>query len=218
MTERVLVIAAHPDDEVLGCGGTIAAHAADGDEVYVLFVADGETSRGMKALPNRNFMAHAASKVLGTKPPAFLDFSDQRLDQLGLLDITKLIEVHVFLWKPTIVYTHHAGDLNLDHRIVHQAVMTACRPLPGSSIKQIYAFEVLSSTEWGSGFAPNHFVNVSGEASFKKVEALLCYESEMRDHPHPRSYDGINYLESLRGAACGIDRAEAFMTLRSIIR
>ena len=218
MSERVLVIAAHPDDEVLGCGGTMARHIADGDEVHVLFVADGETSRGMKALPNRNFMALAASKVLGTRPPQFLDFSDQRLDQLGLLDIVKLIEVHVFMVKPTIVYTHHAGDLNLDHRIVHQAVMTACRPLPGSSVDAIYAFEVLSSTEWGTGFAPNHFVDINGSAFLDKMAALKCYASEIREHPHPRSFETVHRLEKLRGAACGVDRAEAFMTLRSIVR
>ena len=217
MSDRILVIAAHPDDEVLGCGGTMAWHASSGDEVHVLFVADGETSRGMKALPNRNFMALAASKVLGTKPPQFLDFSDQRLDQLGLLDIVKLIEVHIFMIKPTIVYTHHAGDLNLDHRIVHQATLTACRPLPGSSINAIYAFEILSSTEWGTGFAPNHFVDIS-ETTEIKMHALECYTSEMRFHPHARSFASVVCLEKLRGAACGVDHAEAFMTLRSIVR
>jgi LmbE family N-acetylglucosaminyl deacetylase len=218
VSERVLVIAAHPDDEVLGCGGTMARHVADGDDVNVLFVADGETSRGMKALPNRNLMALAASQIIGTKPPQFLDFSDQRLDQLALLDIVKLIEVHAFMIKPTIVYTHHADDLNLDHRIVHRATMTACRPLPGSSVNAIYAFEVLSSTEWGTGFAPNHFVDVSGQMSIAKMHALECYTSEMRDHPHPRSFEAANHLEKLRGAFCGVDRAEAFMTLRNIRR
>ncbi len=152
MAERVLVIAAHPDDEALGCGGTIARHASCGDEVHLLFIADGETSRVMKALPNRNFMAHKAAEVLGAKPPTFLDYSDQRLDQVALLEITKLIEAEIMLDRPTIVYTHHAGDLNLDHRIVHQAAMTALRPLPNSPVKAIYAFEVLSSTEWGTGF------------------------------------------------------------------
>ena len=218
MTERVLIVAAHPDDEVLGCGGTIARHVAEGDDVHLLFVADGETARGIKARPNRNFMAYEAAKLLGAKPPVFLDFSDQRLDQLALLDITKLIEVHAFMIRPTIVYTHHAGDLNLDHRIVHQAAMTALRPLPGSTVKAIYAFEVLSSTEWGSGFAPNHFVSLSRDIFYKKIDALHCYDSEMRLTPHARSLDAAQSLMELRGSTVGVDWAEAFMTLRSIVR
>ena len=218
MTERVMVIAAHPDDEVLGCGGTMARHVADGDDVTCLFVADGETSRTQAAKPNRNFEALEASKILGTKPPLFLDYRDQMLDSLPLIEVIRLIEVHLFMIKPTIVYTHHAGDLNLDHRIVHQAVMTACRPLPGSSINAIYGFEVLSSTEWGSGFWPNHFVNISGAPIYIKLTALKCYDSEMRDEPHPRSYNVVYNLERLRGAACGMSYAEAFMTLRSIRR
>lgn len=217
MSERVLVVAAHPDDEALGCGGTIARHSADGDDVHVVFVADGETSRGMKALPNRNFMAHEAAKVLDTRSMLFLDFSDQRLDQVALLDIIKLIEVQAFIVKPTIVYTHHAGDLNLDHRIVHQAVMTAFRPLPGNQVKAIYAFEVLSSTEWGTGFVPNHFVDISNFVG-KKIDALRCYDSEMRKAPHARTYQTSLLLADLRGASAGLYSAEAFMTLRSIVR
>lgn len=222
MTERVMVIAAHPDDEVLGCGGTIARHVADGDSVQVLFVADGETSRGMKALPNRNFMAHEAGKVLGFTP-WFMDYRDQMLDTVPLLEITKQIEVHAFMIKPTVVYTHHAGDLNLDHRIVHQATMTAFRPLPGSSVTAIYTFEVPSSTEWGTGFVPNHFVNIdcmAGDktAFGKKFAALHCYDKEMRERPHARCYDAVSSLIELRGFACGLHGAEAFMTLRSIVR
>jgi LmbE family N-acetylglucosaminyl deacetylase len=223
MTERVLIVAAHPDDEVLGCGGTIARHVAEGDDVHLLFVADGETARGMKARPNRNFMAYEAAKLLGAKPPVFLDFSDQRLDQLALLDITKLIELHALSVIPTIVYTHHAGDLNLDHQIVNRAVMTAFRPLPGSAVKAIYAFEVLSSTEWGCGFVPNHFVDIdvmAGEktARGKKFEALQCYDTEMRRRPHARCYDAVTALMESRGFACGVHAAEAFMTMRSIVR
>jgi LmbE family N-acetylglucosaminyl deacetylase len=218
MNERVVVIAAHPDDEVLGCGGTIARHVAEGDDVHVLFVADGETSRAIKAQTNRNFMAFDAHKVLGTKAPQFFDYRDQMLDTVPLLDIVRLIEADAKVTNPTIVYTHHAGDLNLDHRIVHQAVLTAFRPLPDSSVKAILAFEVLSSTEWGTGFAPNHFVDISGGPSFAKLAALRRYEAEMRDHPHPRSYHSVSNLELLRGAACGVNRAEAFMIIRSIAR
>jgi LmbE family N-acetylglucosaminyl deacetylase len=178
----------------------------------------------MLAKPNRNFEAFEASKVLGAKPPAFLDYRDQMLDTLPLLEITKMIEVHLFIVKPTIVYTHHAGDLNLDHRIVHEAVMTACRPLPASQVKAIYAFEIPSSTEWGPrAFNPDHFVSIdcmAGEktALGKKFSALQCYGAEMRNSPHPRSYDSVQAMTVLRGSQCGVHGAEAFMTLRSIVR
>jgi N-acetylglucosamine malate deacetylase 1 len=216
-----MVIAAHPDDEVLGCGGTIARHAADGDDVHILFVADGETSRAMAAKRNRNMEALAASKILGAMPPAFLDYNDQRLDQVSRLEITQKIEAEIAKVKPEIVYTHHAGDLNMDHRIVHQAALTALRPLPGSSVSAIYAFEVLSSTEWGSGFSPNHFVNIgcmAGEktAVGKKYDALLCYDAEMRERPHARCWDAVSAQSESRGFSCGRHGAEAFVTIRTI--
>lgn len=218
MTETVLVIAAHPDDEVLGCGGTIARHVADGAAVYLLFVADGETARIMAAQPNRNLAALEASKILGAEPPRFLDLLDQKLDTYPLLEITQAIEDAIRSFRPTIVYTHHAGDLNLDHAITARAAMTALRPLPDSTVKAIYAFEVLSSTEWGSGFAPNHFVNISAFKK-KKEQALRCYETELRCAPHPRHlHIAIDVLPTLRGSMAGIFDAEAFMILRSIVR
>lgn len=215
MTDRILVIAAHPDDEALGCGGTIARHVAEGDDVHVLFVADGETSRVMAAKPNRNIAAFEASKVLGTQPPIFFDYADQKLDTLPLLEITQDIESVVANIKPTIVYTHHAGDLNNDHRIVHQAAMTALRPLPGSTVRAIYAFEVLSSTEWGTGFWPNHFVDIWNHLH-RKFDALEKYEAEMRPYPHARCSESVTALARIRGTSVGVNMAEAFMTLRSI--
>jgi N-acetylglucosamine malate deacetylase 1 len=212
----VLVVAAHPDDEVLGCGGTMARHVADGDTVFSLFVADGETARIMAGKTNRNIAAFEASKVLGTEPPRFLDLRDQKLDTYPQLEITQAIEGHIADIKPSVVYTHHAGDLNLDHWIVHRATMTACRPLPGSIIKEIYAFEVPSSTEWGSGFAPNHFVNIAPYL-MKKESALGCYKDEMRPPPHPRNpHIVIDVLAAQRGSIVGLHYAEAFTVLRSI--
>ncbi len=213
-----MVIAAHPDDEVLGCGGAIARHTYAGDSVNVLFVADGETSRGMLAKPNRNLEAFEASKVLGTAPPQFLDYRDQMLDTLPLLEIVKAIEWYCLAISPTIVYTHHAGDLNLDHRIVHQAVMTACRPLPESTVEAIYAFEVLSSTEWGTAFWPDCFIDIDGVPMGQKLKALGCYSREIRLPPHARTFDAVIALAQLRGYSCGRHHAEAFMTLRSIVR
>lgn len=221
MSERVLCVCAHPDDEVLGCGGTLARHAADGDEVHILFCADGETSRGIKAQPNRNFMAHAAGKVLGAKSIDFLDYADQRLDQVALLDLTQMIEFRAQVIRPSIVYTHHQGDLNMDHVLTARATLTAFRPLPDSSVKQIFAFEIVSSTEWGAGFWPNHFVNIDCMAGAKtaigrKWDALECYQSEMRENPHARCWEAMDALTQLRGYQVGLWRAEAFMTLRSI--
>ena len=215
MSERVLCVAAHPDDEVLGCGGTLARHVTEGDEVHIIFCADGETSRGMKALPNRNFMAHAASKILGTEMPHYLDYADQRLDQASLLELTQRIEDRARVIRPSIVYTHCPNDLNMDHVLTSQAAMTAFRPLPYSSVRAIHFFEVLSSTEWGSGFWPNHFVDIDQFLN-TKLKALGCYETEMRPTPHPRSYAGVIDTARLRGYQAGIGAAEAFMTMRSI--
>jgi N-acetylglucosamine malate deacetylase 1 len=212
----VLVIAAHPDDEALGCGGTIARHVAMGDEVNLLFIADGETGRIMAGKTNRNIPAYHASKILGAMPPMFLNWRDQMLDTVPLLEITRAIEAKVEMIQPTIVYTHHAGDLNMDHRIVHQAAMTALRPLPSAPVKEIYTFEVLSSTEWGTEpFRPNHFVCISAFLK-TKLDALRCYGDEMRERPHARSLDGVTNLACRRGNSVGIHYAEAFMSIRTI--
>ena len=154
--QTILVIAAHPDDEVLGCGATLARHAAEGDSVHVLIVAEGATSRDAQRNPaNRTgeltalrTAAGRAAAALGIGPPQFLSLPDNRLDELPLLDVIKPIEAAVAEFTPDVVYTHHGGDLNIDHRIVHQAVVTACRPLPGQSVRALYAFETVSSTEW----------------------------------------------------------------------
>jgi len=223
VSERVLVIAAHPDDEALGCGGTLAKHADMKDSVHVLFVADGETSRiGVASDSRRHDPANAACKLLGTERPLFLDLPDQRLDTLPFLDVVQKIEPVIESVRPTIIYTHHGGDLNLDHRIVHQAAMTALRPMPSSIYKAIYAFEVASSTEWtssamGGSFIPNHFVDITRFLE-TKMKVLKAYDAEMRAFPHSRSYDGVKALAVLRGANNGLSAAEGFMTVRSIGR
>jgi LmbE family N-acetylglucosaminyl deacetylase len=215
MSERVMVIAAHPDDEILGCGGTMARHWADGDEVTCVFVADGETARIMAAQPNRNIAAFKVSQLLHIHPPVFFDLKDQRLGTVPLLDITQMIESQVEQYRPTIVYTHHHGDLNEDHRMVHKATMTALRPLPGASVRAIYGFEVLSSTEWGITFNPTHFVDIA-DFIHDKIAALKLYDDEMRPFPHPRSYSVVRTLARYRGSCVGVSAAEAFVTYRSI--
>ena len=221
----VLVVAAHPDDEVLGCGGTMARHAGEGDRVIPVFLADGESARGEAGaamIGNRRRAAILAAGRLGAETPIFFSFPDNRLDAVPLLGIVQTIEGVLRETLPRIVYTHHGGDLNIDHRRVHQAVLTACRPLPGQSVQRVYAFEVPSSSEWGGAalgppFEPNRFVDI-GRWLDRKAAALDAYAGELREAPHPRSREAIAALQSWRGATAGIGAAEAFAVLREIER
>jgi N-acetylglucosamine malate deacetylase 1 len=216
---NILVVAAHPDDEVLGCGGTIARHAADGDDVHILIIAEGVTSRGNEDeddVSRLHECSKAAAEILNAKPPVHSGFPDNRLDSMDRLDVTKEIEKYIALTHAETVYTHHGGDLNIDHRIVHEAVITACRPLPGSTVRHVFSFETVSSTEWaspsiGQPFRPVHHVEISEHLS-KKLAALKCYESEMRSFPHARSLDAVEALARLRGSQVGMKAAEAFQT------
>jgi LmbE family N-acetylglucosaminyl deacetylase len=197
---KILIIVAHPDDEVLGCGATITKHAKCGDKVQVVFLTDGFGSRGNGY--NRDNSAEDASKVLGCESPIFLNLPDNQLDTIALLDIVKKIEEMVEDFQPSIIYTHNFGDLNVDHQITHKAVMTACRPQPDFCVKEIYSFEVLSATHWqspsmGNAFIPNYFVDVSGFMD-NKIKALQCYDGEMRDPPHARSYKSVENLAKFR--------------------
>ncbi len=224
----VLVVVAHPDDEVLGCGGVIARHAAEGTDVHVLIMAEGATARhairdgtGL-AIGALREAARQAANVLGAEPPRFAGLPDNRLDSVPLLDVVKTVEVVVGEVRPSIVYTHHGGDLNVDHRIVHQAVVTACRPLPESPVRSLYAFETVSSTEWasetlGQSFRPTRFVNIATHLD-RKLQALESYTSEMRSFPHPRSRENVVALARHRGACAGFEAAEAFMVIRELVR
>jgi LmbE family N-acetylglucosaminyl deacetylase len=218
----VLVVVAHPDDDVLGAGGTMARHARAGSKVHILFLADGVSARGgdKLAAERRAKAARNAAACLGALEPAFLGLPDNRLDSLDLLDITQAIEGIISKVGPSIVYTHHAGDLNIDHAICHRAVVTACRPLPGSKLRAIYAMEVPSSTEWAeptesNAFQPARFVDISAVQDLKR-RALEAYAEEMRPYPHPRSFEAVEALGKWRGASAGLHIAEAFMVLREI--
>jgi N-acetylglucosamine malate deacetylase 1 len=215
--KSVLVVAAHPDDEAIGCGGTIIKHTLNGDKVQILFLSDGFSSRSNGE--KRDNIAYDASNEIGCDKPILCNFPDNRLDSIPLIDLVKRIEQVLSEFSPEVIYTHHIGDLNIDHQITHKAVMTACRPLPNSTLKQIYAFEVLSSSEWQTPgyfpFIPNYFVDISNHIETKK-KVLMIYGEEMRDFPHSRSIKNIINLASLRGASVGIKHAEAFMLLRSI--
>ncbi|HVZ53578.1 MAG TPA: PIG-L deacetylase family protein [Pseudolabrys sp.] len=223
---RVAVIVAHPDDEVLGCGGTIRRHVLAGDEVAVFILADGETSRdghaGSAAIGARHEAAQKAAAILGVSQLVARSLPDNRMDSLPLLDVVKVIEQHIRDFSPDTVYTHHIGDLNIDHRCVHKAVVTACRPQGGHPVLNLLFCEIPSSTEWqtpGSGpaFAPNCFVDIAATLD-AKMQALRAYEAEMRPWPHVRSYEAVEHLARWRGATMGCAAAEAFIVGRKLWR
>jgi len=218
MSKKVLVVAAHTDDEALGCSGTIAKHIANGDCVHLLFMIDGVASRSeSEDVDSRLTAARDAAKILKVSSLTNLDFPDNKMDSIPLLDIIKEIESKVEELQPEVIYTHHIGDLNVDHQATHKAVMTACRPQPGFCVKEIYAFEVLSSTEWNAPgvavFSPNVFIDITDYIDIKK-QVLEVYSEEMRQPPHSRSVDNALRLNILRGNTVGVDYAEAFELIR----
>ena len=224
MNEIILVVAAHPDDEVLGCGGTIAKHVANGNHVHVVFMADGVGSRGGdldEAMQERVVAMNTAAKILGISSTTCLGFPDNRMDSIALIDIVRPLETVIERLNPEIIYTHHCGDLNVDHRLTHQSVMTACRPSPESSIKEILAFEVLSSTEWQTPgvmpFVPNVFVDISHHLH-TKLAAVEAYSLEMREAPHSRSIENVQSLAFYRGHSIGVKASEAMILVRSVCK
>lgn len=224
-----MVIAAHPDDEVLGCGATVARHASIGDEVHVIILSEGATSRDRKRnreqrssdLSKLAAAAHKAKEILGINFLTLHDYPDNRMDSIHLLDVIKTIELHIDRVRPEVVYTHHVSDLNIDHRRVHEAVITACRPHPVQSVKTLLFFEIQSSTEWQAPgsvqpFTPNWFVDVSLLLTLK-LAALQAYASEMRPWPHSRSFETVEYLARWRGSSVGVEAAEAFVIGRNLV-
>jgi len=222
---KVLVIAAHPDDEILGCGGTIAKLVKDGWEAFTLILGEGVTGRERKRDANKkaddlkSLKDHAikANEILGVKEVFFKDLPDNRFDRLAMLDIVKVIEEIIEEVKPEIIFTHFKDDLNVDHQITYEATITAARPLPGQVVRQIYSFEVLSSTEWRYpvSFSPDVFFDISRTVDLK-LEALSEYASEMREFPHPRSLEGAKSNAKVWGMKVGVRSAEAFMAVRII--
>lgn len=219
---KALIIAAHPDDEVLGCGGTIAKLADEGWEVHVAILAEGETSRHATRNPIAQATtlselansARRAGDILGARSIQLGQFPDNRMDGVELLDVVKYIETLVETLTPSRVFTHNYSDVNIDHRIVHDAVIAAVRPIPSSFVRELFFFEVASSTEWRPAtsmrvFAPTMYVDI-GQTLQRKLEALNAYASEMRLFPHPRSIEAISHLAHWRGSTVGCDAAEAF--------
>jgi len=224
---KTLVIAAHPDDEILGCGGTIARLAREEYEVYLAILGEGITSRfdrrdqadfsQVEALRKNS---RKAAELLGAKDIFHYDLPDNRFDTLPLLDMVKLIEGLIEKLAPEVVYTHHGGDLNLDHAVVFRATLTATRPKADCPVREVYAYEVPSSTEWAFQqlppvFAPDVFVDIEDTLELK-IKAMGLYESESTTFPHPRSPEALRAVAGRWGSAAGLKAAEAFVLIRKI--
>lgn len=218
---RVLTVAAHPDDETLGAGGTIAWHTARGDTVWVCILTEGASSRHDRVEQQLD-CARRACDTLGVHHLVLVGLPDQRLDTLSLLDVIAPIEQCIEDLQPDVVLTHFGGDVNEDHRLVSRATMVATRPVPGTPVKRVCAFEIPSSTDWappvpGSVFAPNLFVDISGtlETKLTAMKAYAdTYRSEVRPFPHPRSMEALTAYAQRSGAVSGLLAAEPFMLLR----
>jgi LmbE family N-acetylglucosaminyl deacetylase len=230
MTMNVTVIAAHPDDEVLGMGGTLARHRDEGDAVRILFLSDGVTGRDVVYDPARRAGEIAARRkaaedcaaLIGVAAVEFEDYPNLRMDRESLLDVTQRIEGRLERWETDIVYTHHASDTNIDHRVVFDATLVACRPVPGRRIASIRCFEVGSSTDYsvpslGHPFEPNLFIDI-GRYIETRRRMIRNYDFEMRAAPFPRSQEILDARSTLRGSQVGLAAAEAFMEIRRIVR
>ena len=222
--DQVLVVMAHPDDEVLGCGGTIAQLAQRGRDVRVIVCGEGLTSRGSASdseLKTLDDELRRACALLGVAEVHHFDWPDNRFDTLSLLELVKTIEQVALPLAPRLVITHHPSDLNVDHRVVHDAVMTCFRPLPGRPPTTILAAEIPSSTGWAAplpdrAFVPNVFSDITSTLA-KKIAAMQVYTTEGAAWPHPRSGEAISAWAKQRGCLVGLGAAEAFALLRQFL-
>jgi LmbE family N-acetylglucosaminyl deacetylase len=221
LKNKILVIAPHPDDEVLGCGGLIKKASERGDEVYVLVISRGTPKfySDDKILNVRN-EAMKAHKILGVTETAFLDFHAPELDVTNKAEISREISKFISQWNVSELYLPHRGDIHHDHRAVFESALVAARPVGNYTVKNIYAYETLSETEWAppfgdDAFIPTHFENIENQIQYK-LEAMQCFKSQVRPFPSTRSLETIEALAKFRGATVGFLRAEAYMTIRTI--
>ena len=225
--ERTLIVAAHPDDEILGCGGLIKKLTKKNKKIKVIFLAEGSSCRFkiedlhksfvQKEIKHREVSARKALKVLGVKNFSFYNLNCGRLHNYPITDLAKIVENEIKDFKPTAIFTHSNDDVHLDHRTVFQTCLQATRPVNSQNlVKEFYSFEILSSTEWKYNqiFEPNIFFNIDIEIK-AKLSALKKYKSELRPFPHPRSVEGVKSLSKYRGMQSGFKFAEAFKLIRS---
>ena len=225
--KKVLVFAAHPDDELLGLGATVRRMSDEGVEMRAVIMAEGITSRSDKRMDTDKSElqelqedARKAAEIIGYRSIEFCNFPDNRMDGMELLDVIKMISRYVEKYKPDTIFTHHHGDLNIDHRITNEAVLTACRPVGCCTVKRVFAFETPSSTEWNYNysepFTPNVYYNVADTIE-SKIKGMECYRTERTEYPHPRSAEALRCLARLRGSSAGYEMAEAFVLLREYV-
>jgi len=223
MNKKILVISAHPDDETLGMGGTIAKNTSNGDSVHVLIITDGSSSQYVKykdMIKKKKAEAEKSMKILGVEKIEFNTLPDMKLDTIAHIDINTIIEKKIEDYKPSIVYTHHWGDINKDHRLVFQSTMVAVRTTPNQPVKEIYTYEIPSSTEWGTPeinniFKPNVFIDITDFIEMK-IKAVKCYKTELRSYLHPRSPDAVRAYNKRNGIEIGKKFAERFFLVRDI--
>lgn len=223
---RILIVAAHPDDEIIGCGGTISRLVEQGWEAFTLILGEGKTSRDetrnrnqrIDEINNLKKEVEKANNLIGVSDVFLYDFPDNRFDTVPLLDIIKTIEKIKNNIKPSMIFTHYKDDLNIDHRIINQAVLTATRPVKNEFVNSIYAFEIASSTEWKFpiSFSPDVFYDISNYLTVK-LKAMSEYESELKNYPHPRSLDGLKLISQYWGMRTGFEYAEAFKNVRILV-
>jgi N-acetylglucosamine malate deacetylase 1 len=219
---NVLVFAAHPDDEVLGMGGTLCLHAAEqGDQVRVVCVTDGSSSQypgDAEVRERKNEEARRAADVLGVQEYVHLGLPDMRLDTLAHVELNDVVEGHIREVAPAVVYTPHP-DVNLDHRALFDSVAVATRPTPGQPVRRVLTYAPTSSTEWTPAatnwFVPNWFVDITTTMD-RKLEAFACFETERRDYPHPRNDRALRAHGEFHGASVGCEYAEPFVLVRNV--
>ncbi|MEQ8190918.1 MAG: PIG-L deacetylase family protein [Candidatus Eremiobacterota bacterium] len=219
---RILVIAAHPDDEVYGMGGTIAKLSSLGHQVYTLIVTEGCSTQypnSPQIIEVKKEEALQCSRILNVKETIFGNLPDMKLDSLPHVEINAVIEKAIKTVKPDVVYTHHKGDINKDHRLVYESTLVACRPTPGQCVRKLLSYQVPSSTEWcGSNaeeiFIPNIFEEIEAFAEVK-YQAISVYQTEIREYPHPRSLEYVRVWDQSTGMKVGLKQAEAFNLIRN---
>lgn len=221
---NVLVVAAHPDDEVLGVAGTMARLSSEGHDVDVVLMGEGSTSRSNGLIDHvakaaeLTTQSRAAADVLGVRDLVHLGLPDNRFDQLDLLDVVKMLEAEIEPRQPDLVFTHSGGDVNVDHQVVFRATMAATRPVPNSPTRAVLTYEVGSSTEWAFGafapvFNPTVFYDISTTIE-QKLAAMSLYVDECRPFPHPRSQESLRAQATRWGSTIGVAAAEAFQLIR----
>mgnify|MGYP004502744351 CR=1 FL=1 len=225
--KKILIVVAHPDDEILGMGGTIAKYASEGAEIALLIVTDGSTSQyesnpNLKMiLENKKIETKRAADIVGITHIFYGGLPDMKLDMIEHIVINATIEKVINEFNPDIVYTHFEGDVNKDHQCVYQSTLVACRPTPGQKITELYSFSVPSSTEWSpqnskTVFIPNVYIDIEGEFSQRKYSAMSEYETEIREYPHPRSIETLRILDQAVGLQVGLKCAESFIAHRVV--